>query len=88
MNANTREVFQAVRRVYRSTRKGSYLVSNGLGPSVAAATALRVVTGKWDLCDPPSWNSWGEWVCTARGVHIRRPHVAAACTRWMRSTLP
>jgi hypothetical protein len=83
---NTRQQFAAIRRLYRIACKLSPLYDdNAVAARVAATSALRQVTGKWDCCEPVRFRG-GMYV---RRKHprlwVQRPFVAAACTRWLAS---
>lgn len=84
MSDQTRKLFRALRRMYRLTRRGTFVLAVGIEANSAAVSALRTFTGRWDLCEPPYRGSWGTLVSTPGGQLIHRPHVAAACTRWIR----
>lgn len=83
----TRAEFAALRRTYRAACR-----LNAAGPDgeravrarVAATTALRLAINRWDTCEPARWHEGRER--PKRGARIAtngRPHVAAACTRWL-----
>jgi hypothetical protein len=55
---NTRQQFAAIRRLYRIACKLSPLYGgdNAVAARVAATSALRQMTGKWDCCEPVRYN--------------------------------
>ena len=82
-----RKIYYATRRAYRAAKKISVLkAENAVLVYMAAVTAMRTVTGKWDVCDPARWLDQREYAKTG-DKYFRRPwHVSAACTRWMKAT--
>jgi hypothetical protein len=79
-----RDQFKAVRRMYRTACKLDPMALGTIEARTCAVTAMRAATGKWDTCEPIQWPRnfvgifyrFGKW-------EARRPHVAAACTRWL-----
>jgi hypothetical protein len=78
-----RATFQAIRRAYRAAHSTDILAAGGIEARMAATSMMRAATGKWDTCEPVR-NWWAQ--CETgrnRKYWIRRPHVSAACTRWI-----
>ena len=81
-----KEIFKATRRAYRAAKRISVLKDeNAVAAYMAAVSALRAVTGKWDCCDPARWIDQRDH-SKAGDKHFRRPwHISAACTRWIKT---
>lgn len=79
-----RELFQNIRRCYRIAKKLSPLWdANAVPAQVAAIKAMRQITGKWDCCEPLRYDM-DQFVAPENPrLWVRRPFVAAACTRWL-----
>jgi len=88
---NKRQQFAAIRRLYRIACKLSPLYDdNAVAARIAATSALRELTGKWDCCEPLRYSGRyliGEQFVVRKHprLWVRRPFVAAACTRWLAS---
>jgi hypothetical protein len=81
---NTRQQFAAIRRLYRIACKLSAVGGdNAIAARVAATSALRQMTGKWDCCEPVRYNMDQFTAPKKPRLWVRRPFVAAACTRWL-----
>ena len=81
-----RELFKNIRRCYRIAQKLSALRDgNAVAAKVAATTAMRQLTGKWDCCEPVRYNMDQFTAPKNTRLWVRRPFVAAACTRWLAS---
>lgn len=79
-----REQFRSLRRLYRISLKLSPLWDDMAIPArVAATTAMRQFTGKWDCCEPSRFYVDQFAAPRKRPYWVRRPFVAAACTRWI-----
>jgi hypothetical protein len=84
---NTRQQFAAIRRLYRIACKLSPLRDeHAVQARVAATSALRQMTGKWDCCEPVRYPGGHTFVVRKHTrLWVKRPFVAAACTRWLAS---
>lgn len=83
-----RQQYLAVRRAYRASRKLNLLSDpNAFAMRLAAVSAMRAVVRHWDCCDPFNANRpFYSARITPRGRRVLIPmHVAAACTRFLRS---
>lgn len=81
-----RKQFHALRRMYRIAKKLSPLWDdNAIPAKVAATSAMREFTGQWDCCEPARFYLDQFMPPRKRHYWVRRPFVAAACTRWLAS---
>lgn len=80
----TREQFNAIRRAYRLARKVSPLAHDqAVTLYMATVSSMRAFTNRWDCCEP-GFQMHDQ--AKKRGRHWSRPlHVAAACTRWIKT---
>jgi len=83
MQGSPKEVFRSVRRLYRVTRKLPHHHQTSVDAHTAAVQAMRKVTGKWDLCDPPSWHSRTHGSPLLGYPRYYRQMVYAACSHWL-----
>lgn len=83
---STKEQFRAIRRIYRASLRVSAVHANGeqvIRTRMAAVSAMRKFTGKWDTCEPVPVRRTYRYI--DRGFNrrsVNRQFVAAACTRW------
>jgi hypothetical protein len=82
----SKEHFIHVRRVYRIACRMSPLQDpRAVEMRVAATSAMRAVTGRWDCCEP-FYRWWDQFERPRdRRSSIAKPHVAAACTRFLKT---
>jgi nitric oxide synthase oxygenase domain/subunit len=84
---SAKEQFHAIRRMYRASLRVSAVHANGeqvVRARVAAVSAMRKFTGKWDTCEPVPVRRTYRYI--HRGYNrrsVNRQFVAAACTRWL-----
>jgi len=84
---NKRQQFAAIRRLYRIACKLSPLYDdNAVAARIAATSAMRELTNNWDCCEPVRYPISETFVVRKHPrLWVRRPFVAAACTRWLAS---
>lgn len=86
MSTNRRKLFQNIRRCYRIAQKLSPMWDdNAIPAKVAATSAMRQLTGKWDCCEPLRHGHIGGTFVIRKHprLWVKRPFVSAACTRWL-----
>ena len=83
-----KEKFKAVRRAYRVAHKLPILGEGIINIRLAATSALRAVTGKWDTCEPAgrSFSIFERSVRrTSKGKTCGSPVVWRACTEFLKT---
>jgi hypothetical protein len=84
----TREQFSAIRRSFRVASRISLLTNPDAMPlKMAAVTAMRTATGRWDLCEPLRYRqAFADWPHAKHGAWIARPIVTNTARRFFSRT--
>ncbi len=82
-----RNQFQSLRRLYRLSMKLPVMADNTIKMRIAATSAMRQFTKNWDCCEPLRYGHVGGTFVIRKHprLWVKRPFVAAACTRWVAS---
>ena len=83
-----RQTFTAIRRAFRATSRLSLMTNPDAMPvKMAAVTAMRTATGRWDLCEPLRYSQlWAEWPHAKRNAWVARPIVTNTSRRFFSRT--
>jgi hypothetical protein len=84
----TRDQFSAIRRSFRVASRLSLMTNPDAMPvKMAAVTAMRTATGRWDLCEPLRYSQlWAEWPHAKQGRWVPSPIVTNTARRFFSRT--